>query len=662
MLIQLISAQTQSCPPPLAPLPPLGVPAGQPPGGACPFTPIPTQLDGYLPFTFVNNSGLPASEIYIAVVVNSNRQYLSFGGSPHKLATIANFTPITYISNPIYTHALSDFENTGPNEYTFYVPNDGGLPGAQLMQSSRILISLKQPLTYFINNLGVLQIHADVIATDDNYYILNDKIEFDIGSNNLNRINLNLTWVDFFGLPMLIRATYNYLKGTDYILSCATTGLPSSVGLSDVFTQYDSALDSLVPPFNGIWKGLQATYTNPSSIGSTLCNLRIFAPATAMGSTQQQTNPSKVFFPTNYFLNTISSPAGCTWFNAVWDGETSSGKQAFYKVRKPTTAYLVLDATTSPKEATATGFEDDSGTFNFTISGLPDNGRIIQFPKPTTSKAFFTGAASDYEPKIIPNGASAATVSQILKVFATSIIAGFFPINCQPNMIRINSDYVQAHSSQYFQNNPILTSMLDPPCPCVGNVPWYDFYSRAMLTIGTPNLFYTSAYSDFLGTDGTIVIINLRDHNQNARITIDLNDMTTGVNFPDPYADTTLFNITVNEPQTVSKVEFSTSASGPWVAVPPSATGDKFFLRVQYSTGPYAGPPGYITQIAPSVRAFHPILPLEGVITTNGVNTTIALGGPKPENSDRTSSDRSSQEESKRKKVKRKHKMNVTSL
>ncbi|MCP5491580.1 MAG: hypothetical protein H7A40_00875 [Chlamydiales bacterium] len=610
-----------ACPASIPPLPALPIPIGVPPAGTC-STPTPDMVAGYLPVTFVNDTGISADDIYIAVLVNKSTQYLSFSGSPYQLATISNFTPTTYLSASQYSYPLSTFE-TDPNVYTFYIPNTGksGDAGSNYMLSSRILISLQQPLTYFINNLGVLQLPSETLTTDDNYYILNDKIEFDLGSNNLNRLNLNLTGVDFFGLPISVQANYMYLDGSTYYNVCSVTGMPSSVTLDDVFTQYNSSLSSLASPFDTHWGGLVATYTNPPSSGGDLCNLRIFAPATAMGSTQTQTNPSKVSFPTNYFLSSVASPDTCTWFNAVWRGKTKSKKQAFYENRKPI-PYLVLDATTGSQPATAKGYEVEDGSFRFVVSGGSDAGKTVIFPLPTSSKAFFTGAVSDYTPAIGGN-ASSATQKQLLKVFATSIIAGFFPLDCKPDQITLNNTYLQNHSSAYFANNSTLTSALDT-CACVDNIPWYDFYSRTLLTIGTPNLFYTSAYSDFLGADGTIVITSLASQNDDATITVTINDCSTGVNFPDPYSDTDVYNITVGIPSDAT-VQFATSEGGPFGAIPATAAGNAFFLQVTYNAGIYSGQT-FVSQVAPLAQIFHPTLPGQGVITTTGSNASVVIG------------------------------------
>ncbi len=639
LLLAVINA---TCPSPIPALPKLPVPAVVPPPVApCPGIPTPAQISGYLPFTFVNDSGLSADDIYVAVLVNSSTQYLSFNGSSE--ATITAFTPSTYLSStssPQYSYPLSFFStNAGANTYTFYIPNDGnsGISGSNVMKSSRILISLQQPLTYFINNLGVLQLPAEFDVTNDNYYVLNDKIEFDLGSNALNRLNLNLTGVDFFGLPLLVRANYQFFFGSSYTDACAITGMPSGVGLANVFNGYNTSLNSLAAPFNTYWGGLVATYTNPPAAGSTVCNLRIYAPATAMGSSQTQSNPSSVTFPTDYFLSSaLPSNPGCSWFNAVWSGKTQSGAKAYYQQTNPT-PYLVLDATTVNGSATAKGREASDGSFRFTISGGPDNGNSVIFPLPTSSKAFFTGAISDYAPAI-SGTASATTQAQILKVFATSIISGFFPLNCQgPEPFTITNTYLQdnswdffSSSSNYFNNNSQLGALLSG-CSCVANNPWYDFYSRTLLTIGTPNVFYTSAYSDFLGTDGTIVIVNPNTNNDNATIIVNFNNLSTGVNFPNPYADTTSYNATVNPPGNAT-VLIGTSASGPFTALPNNpfpVNGNNFYLQVTYNTGSYSGL-SFVTQIAPSIQVFHPVLPGQGVITTSGTNTTVALGASPP--------------------------------
>ncbi len=617
----LFQAVSASCPTPLPPLPQLPVPAIVPPPVATCVAPAPPSITGYLPITFVNNTKLLASEIYIAVLVNSSTQYLSFSGTSPTLATISNFTPSTYISSSAYSYPLDSFELLEADTYTFYIPNTGqnGIPGSHYMTSSRILISLKQPLTYFIDHNGLLESPSEFDPTSDTYYILNDKIEFDLGSNNLNRLNLNLTWVDFFGIPLSVQANYKFFYGTDFTNACSVTGMPSGITLAHVISQYNSSLSSLSPPFDTHWKGLVATYTNPNS---DLCTLRIYAPATAMGSTQTQSNPSTVTFPTNYFLSSIVTNPECSWFNAVWKGKTLSGAQAYYQNQKPT-PYLILDATTKKGAATATGNEGNDHAFRFSIAGGPDKGAELVFPEPTSSKAFFTGAVSDYAPQITAN-ASSDTVAQVFKVFATSIIGGFFPINCQlPTPITINNTYVQSKSSQYFENNPALTQLLSG-CSCTGNIPWYDFYSRILLTIGTPNLFYTSAYSDFLGTDGTIVIVNLHTNNAGASITVNLNDCSTGIHFSDPYSDTTTYNLTVGRPSNVS-VEFATTEGGPFGPIPATAQGNALFLKVTYNAGFYSGQ-SFVTQIAPLVKVFHPILPGQGQIFLNGTNLTVSIG------------------------------------
>ena len=171
---------------------------------------------------------------------------------------------------------------------------------------------------------------------------------------------------------------------------------------------------------------------------------------------------------------------------------------------------------------------------------------------------------------------------------------------------------------------------------------------RSLLTIGTPNLFYTSAYSDFLGTDGTIVIVDLNTNNADAYLTVTINDSTTGINLPNPYGDTTIYTATINIPGApippsppppappipAATVSYGPTDSGPWTPISaPNVTipiaGNAFFLKVDYTFGAYNGQ-SFITQIAPAVQVFHPTLPGGGDIFTSGTTTTVSPGASPP--------------------------------
>ena len=248
MIFQVIIATSlmAQCPDAIETLTLTGVPAVvPPPSSSCvipPTPPIPPT--GYLPITFYYPSAvLSPDEIFVCILVNSSAQYLSID-SGTGYATITALTPSTYIYSPSsttpgpqYSYPLSYFQSTGTNQYTIYIPNDGntGVPESNVMKSSRILISLNHNLTYFIDDTGLLQTPNEFDAKNDNYYTLNDKVEFDLGSNALNRLNLNLTGVDFIGLPLAVYANYQFFYyGASYTPHCAVTGMPSTVTFSDL--------------------------------------------------------------------------------------------------------------------------------------------------------------------------------------------------------------------------------------------------------------------------------------------------------------------------------------------------------------------------------------------------------------------------------------------
>lgn len=644
-LIQTMAIQmlTASCPPSIPPLPALPVPTpANPPTSTC-DGPSPDVVANFMPIVIVNNSGLSADDVYITVLVNSLTQFLEFvepeaelGNGEHVLGIIKNFTPVTYLSsleNPAYSYKLSSFENLAENQYVFYIPNTGNTATnpSTVMKSSRIYISLNQPLDFFIDHTNTLQQPSELDISDDNYYTLNDKVEFDLGSNAHNRLNLNLTGVDFFGLPLLVQADYQFLFGSNFHEVCMRTGMPSSVSLANIFEGFSTAIESLQPPFDGYWKGLIAEYTNPNTEVSTL---RIFAPATAMRSSQTQSNPTPIVFPANYFLSSGASPSACSWYNAVWLGQTLSGKTAFYQ-QKPT-PYLVLNADTTLGTGIATGNAYPDGSFVFVISGTGtnptrDKGATITFPRPTSSAAFFTGAVSDYEPAIV-SSASAETNAQVLKSFATPIIAGFFPINCKsPVPITIDQTYLENNSATYFQNNSILTSALSG-CSCVGNVPWYDFYSRTLLTIGTRNIFYTSAYSDYLGTDGSFVITELNTENAEAVVSIYLGDCSTDITFPAPFSDDRIYTVSIGVPRDkelnpLLDAEYSTDGGlnyTPYTTGTFTSQGDELYVRVTYTSGVYNGQT-FTSRVSPNATIFKPTLAGGGTIFTTGLTTQVSL-------------------------------------
>jgi hypothetical protein len=171
----------------------------------------------------------------------------------------------------------------------------------------------------------------------------------------------------------------------------------------------------------------------------------------------------------------------------------------------------------------------------------------------------------------------------------------------------------------------------------VSNSPWYDVYSRTLLTIGGGNLFYTSAYSDFLGADGTIVITDLAGKNADATVNVTLNNCSTSVNYPDLYSDSTSYQVFINPPfnkagTQLATILYGTSISGPFNTYtnPITATGSEIFIKVTYtdSASPYNGK-SYISQVAPQPKVYHPILPGQGNVSLTGSNTvTVGVGAP----------------------------------
>lgn len=630
--------------PPSTPCPPPS-PTPSPPPAPTPSDP-PAYIEsnnGRFPIVFVNNTLQAASNIYVMFDVNSStqtlRQNIPGTGMVHAVdwaATVGAAPEYTGDQSAIQLSALDIVSS--PGRYVVHIPNDVRL------NSSRLFISINNPLQYFVPPGPVPltpTFTTESDTTSGNYYILQDKIEFSLNpGTSTYDLNMNLTAVDFFGLSMLVQGEYHTSAGSS--LTYSSTGM-SSLSRATVFSEFLTAVSGLESPFNTTWSKLAVTYTNPAAAGGGSCNLYIFAPATVMGLSQTLSNPTPTTFPTDYFLNTTLVSSGCSWFSAVWKGATLNGTQAYFS---DSSHQLFVDATTSSGAATAIGKETptlvngvmDYNAFQFKVTGGPDSGKTITFPTPTTSKAFFTGAASDYQPAVITT-ASLATQEQILKIFSSLIIAGLMPLSGSPPIFLNQTNVDTNYSSQYFQNNTLLTNALNTSlCGCK-NYPWYDFYSKTLIGIASPSPFYASAYTDFLGLSGDFTIYDVGDGGINgpgtgAAVVVTLNVVGT---VPSPFEDTTLYDIEIFPPSGsgaggITAAAYSTNNGGAWtsltvgsptpVPIGTHSASQGILLRATYTT-----PNGtYITQIAPAEEMFWPPMPSSPVIATTGATTTITFG------------------------------------
>jgi hypothetical protein len=572
---------------------------------------------GYIPFTITNNSNVADTSIYVLILTNNNYNVITFTSTNGQmLGQQITPPPMTYVSaQSSGSYTLSSFKN-GSGSYVFY------LPLTVNMANSRIYFSVGEPLDWFIRASGPVQVSPlDFIdLSQDGYYTIYDKIEFNLNANS--SLTINPTLVDYYGMPLSF-----------YVSASGTTsyaGLPPTLSSTTIISNYNTAAAALpATPNSGskpYWANLSLTYQSPS--GASPHPLRILSPGSALKSSNIiVATPAYANYANfgNYYLsanNYIQS--GCNWFTNVWKNGSNN---ALYQSNP---IYIDLSVA-GPGSGVATGQVDNSGNFNFSVPAVPAcgsgaaSGFTLTLPTPTSSLPFYTGSLNDYTPAPTISGPQAyATV--IWQIFSAAVLAGIVPLAGTSCNSPLSESYIR--SQTLFQSNANLSCTTSSTT----NPPWYDFYSATFLGMGSGNYtkYYTFPYADVWATDGTITVTDLPS--ANTQIFINIGDMS-GIVIPNPFNDTNSYTVTFTGlPGDGTTVTFGSNpnySQNPQISqgVPYAATGSSMYMGVTYSTGPYAGQI-WGTHIIPSVStpALKPTLPGTISISQSSGNVSISVG------------------------------------
>lgn len=599
-------------PPPPPPSPPSPPPPPPPPPPPSPPTPV--AVSGYTPIVIYNGSQtIPDDQVFFATSVNSFAQVLQLtlsGG--HYLGAPVTPTPTpgnqaTYFLDE-YGNNLTEIESLGNGYYVFYLPQQ------TTMTACRLYISVGSSLNWWINSSGQLQQLDNVYdQSNPSYYTLFDKVEFTVddvpfGTGTAYELVINATMVDFYGLPLSFYVNYNNQQAP---LGPTTSyaGLSPTIPRETVFNTYASNLSTIPGSGSSTWSNLTCSYTSP---GGSSSRLRLNASNAAI----KQPTPTNIVFPTDYLQTNPSS--SCQWLNTVWSNPSNN---AFYQTSQnhPLTVGLTLSLSS---EGTATGTVNSAGDFIFTVnSDSSSYPGTITFPRPTSAKAFFTGAIADYTPAASWSGNATATDALILwQIFSSAFNAGFHPVFNSTTTAPLNQDYIRNLSASYYTNNANL---------CVG--PWYDFYSEVLYDhLGTGNYtqYYTSPFTDVLGISGTVTVVNAPAALPTVYITLGSLEGTT---LPTPFEDTNTYNVHcvgvgANTTAMLNGMSFTAGTTIP------NLTGSSISLALTFTSGAYAAASPWVMQIAPSIPMASPLTPAGEITMSLDSSTTpptlnITLGG-----------------------------------
>jgi hypothetical protein len=522
----------------------------------------PAPLQNYCPVVVVNKTGLNANQIYFVAHGNDLNGFPCFlvpdgDGICQFSYPMASGLPSSASSSKLLSQ-LPIATGTGITHpaYLIYLP---------INASSRGYFSINTPMylpTALNPSLGVLGIDDSSVTslTDPNYYTLYQDFEFGMDSsitNSSTNLFLNLSWVDYFCLPMQLN-TYSYPSNNPIVIDENPTvlpaGTPSNINRGTLIQTVNSELTS--GQATSSWGNLGiAYYNNPYTDSTPATYIRILAAKNSIDlSTATQFVGAKVtqpFFPSNYASNASTGPTtGISFMQAVYNYYLSS---TFY-------------AQIFPRGLSATTYE---------ISSVQSTPMTLQFTAvPSNPLADVTLDLSNLAMDQLlsgskwpfqPSNVDAAYTDELSKLISALFTIGKWPFTAATSQLNpfVNNNQGFAALS-YFQNPPGFSGG-----------PWYNLYDKILHTQmisqgkvpNNPNLGIGYAYDfdDLLNMSGLITGIAIQDPLGNPSqiteasqpyIVISLEDMS-GTPIPDISQDTYAYDVTVGPAANGVNVSFT---------------------------------------------------------------------------------------------------------
>ena len=213
----------------------------KPPPPPPPPPPAPPQKTGFIATQIVNDTGMPADQVYLlikgldGIQTTSHAAYLQFDSmTGDGEAFDVTLSPDISLSGD-FSYPLSYFSEEEPNTYLLYLPQE--------FSGARIYFSIGQPLFLGLvrGDTGVTTITdpSGFSLRDPNYYTLYDKCEFTYNQPDVNPLvatfYINPTAVDFVGMPLTLELTHPLSE-----LSASGIGLDRSSVLSGMYSVFHS--------------------------------------------------------------------------------------------------------------------------------------------------------------------------------------------------------------------------------------------------------------------------------------------------------------------------------------------------------------------------------------------------------------------------------------
>ncbi len=447
-------------------------------------------VKGFLSVTLINNNQSVADDDNVWIVIlgeqpsTSKQCFVSFDTG----SGVGTCVPVTSTTNSKdFAYQLSDLPE-GQGGRVVQVP---------YLISGRIYFSVGRDgnkdnyfLDMLIDSSNKISQPNQLLTTDQNYYILYDKIEFSFPPND-GVIAINTTAVDFFSLPIFVT-----VQETNPLGDLQKTGYTQK--RADIFTQLTTVITTNDKTAGMEWSKLFSKFNGAS--------MRVSSPKNAM---KQPTPPSGFVFSPAYLQGTF----GYDWILAAW--------KAFYADTGANKLYIDIS---EKNLGTWVGQVESGPLFAFKFNQVSNPGNIVTLSLPTDSFPFFAGAS-------FTTTGSGDAAAIIVRDLTAAFDSGLFPLNTSESAPLSKTFFeAQFKLNKFYITNPNLV----PPPGDTG--PWYDLYSKAIHSFGE-NI-YAFAFDDVLGLDGTTTSVE----SKRPKVTITLEDMTDTV-LPDPYTDGTTYTV-----------------------------------------------------------------------------------------------------------------------
>jgi hypothetical protein len=436
-----------------------------------------------LPVRFVNNTGLSDAEVFITTLGNaatgsSASICVGWGDSfvfmalPSVGAAGGTYSPVM-TTNPgvtAYSYPLSDFASDGDGQYIYMPPFNAG----------RMFISYTTPLSIETGS-NSYQNPNPATATDANYNTIYDKMEFTFvpAGCGLNQIGLNVTAVDFFGLPI-----YLYLANPGDTPDSITSGVyqPRDCVIQNMTATFADAIGNASSQWNGLVQKPGATVLRVLSPEGSIANGGTFDPDYLDNAVEYGYSwANNVWSSLTAFYGTEAGNLfliETTTYSALFQGQVSEFNGVYYFIFKPqeasTTTYTI-----PWNEQTGIDFLEANSPFTDMSTGTPTEGTAaLPYPGPGQPP---TQAFQD--------------AVEITQLFEAAWVIGLVPQNfpggggATATLSRANIQTLEP----YYRINPNLSQGGQDTGP------WYNLYDKSIhVPSSMNNVTYAYAWDDVL--------------------------------------------------------------------------------------------------------------------------------------------------------------------